>query len=48
VHKLLARENQVTFIIMASELNINKESITSIIPTELGKGKNCAKFMPHS
>jgi hypothetical protein len=32
---------------MASELNVNKESIRSIIATELGKRKNCAMFMPH-
>jgi hypothetical protein len=33
---------------MARELNVNKESIRSIITTELGKRKNYAKFMPHS
>jgi hypothetical protein len=48
VHKLLAKDYQLTFRIMANELNVNKESTRSIITMELGKRKNCAKFMTYS
>jgi hypothetical protein len=39
VHKLLARYYQLTFRIMANELNVNKESVRSTLTTELGKRK---------
>jgi hypothetical protein len=33
---------------MSDELNMNKETIRQILHEDLGKGKICGKFVPHS
>jgi hypothetical protein len=45
---LLAGDSRFTLWTTASQLNVNNESMKSIIITDLGMRKICAKFVPHN
>jgi hypothetical protein len=46
-HALCSEWPQAVSLVMADELNINKETIRQILHEDLRKSKMCPKFVPH-
>ncbi|UYV84600.1 hypothetical protein LAZ67_X002767 [Cordylochernes scorpioides] len=48
VREFVANNRSASLRMMAEVLNINKETIRTILHEDLGKTKVCAKFVPHT
>jgi len=48
VRRLLTEDRRTTLQVTADRLNIGKETVRRIVTEDLGKGKICARFVPHA
>ena len=48
VRRLLTEDRRATLQVIADCLNVGKETVRRIVTENLGKGKICTRFVPHT